>query len=985
MLSKPLPLSNNTSIVKSTASTADEEPSIDVVKEVNKAIFKIIKQGNKNNEDKKRPALRAFYYDKPETEDLPNGDPVKKVKRDVPTLIKEIEDKVTFRGQLADDNLRLNGQHLHTLTETRFYIACTGGNAPHLLRGLAFPTYKIDDVPAPALLFSIGSLLLPQSLAIIEDYMMQYNNGVCFKQPLIWGHGFQATIHSNHALLHDNSFLDFTSKGMLMKLIDYDVCDIHTRDRTKELLNKVPCFQKNKYIQKLLSLKQPAHNASTDDLAEYDEVCQRFRNPFKNYSPAVWVNSHKKTQGKLTLNHAWNTVKPILRYASSPPKMKMASADYKRLHYETDETGVWLPSSAHLNAETILKVFIYDLLCAWIDDEGKPLLSDEEICQIRVDINYRQSSSPINYCADIVFNHLEADEGTLCWKCLDEDSDGSPFLSDIEDNRKTHTEFMDMILPVLAWHAKSWNENKEKAIACILAKHKTPSAKVMKSLDKLNSIYIPADFSGKGEEAEKDPIGGLVRGLKKAIYEKVITKEEAINLVLNLRKRKDGEYICDKLHWIISQIETYCHTEQVYDPLNSTGASYRPRRFKVADWYTNYRAHKEETQDAVDFQLKIEEFKETEPVLFQQMVQAVLEYLKISLGPLFCRHLMTVLLCWDETTDMTKALGFLLRGSTSIGKSFLVQLILFCFSYRMFSNSDKNAPKVTDKHDDKRKLIQCAPDVIFLDEWDMIRAFTGNGLTTQTFNNLFNFQERPANVRVLNNVLQITTKPFVILCTHYPPSFFDGKDVNNNPKYDGSFSSRFHKFCILDLDEPLTFSDGSQIDRPVFPLQVGKEDEERLYDSTTLAKHYPNEFNGKIPEQNFLASKLCAKIERSYKKVLEANPWNRKYMHFPVVSRALAAYIFYTSLIQYWDEMWCDTDFMTSKEKEEIFPLNSKRGISLQNTLSNDFKFKDQHRDDMPSRFKPSKFLKFPDLLENPRAIAHQLLLAEGTENMITM
>lgn len=980
ILSKPLPLSNNTSIDKSTASTADEDPPFDDAKEMNKAIFKISRQGKNGNQDKKRPASRAFYYDKPDTDEFLNGDPVKKVKRDVPTLIKEIEDKVTFRGQLDNDNLRLNGQHLHTLIETQFYTACTGGNAPHLLRGLAFPTYKVDEVPAPALLFSIASLLLPESLAIIEDYMMQYNNAVSFKQPLIWGHGFQVTIHRKHPFFHDHSFLDFTSKDMLMKLIEYDVCGIHTRDRAKELLNKIPCFQHNKYIQKLLSLKRPAHNASSNDLAEYKDACQRFPNPFGNYTPAVWVNSHKKTQGKLTLNHAWNTCKPIVQNAHAPPKMKMATADYKRLHYETDEKGTWLPPSAHLNAETILKLFIYDLLCAFTDDEGRPYLSDEDIFQIGVDINYRQSSSPINYCADIVFNHLEADEGTLCWKCFDDDSDGSPFLCDIEGNRKAHNVVMDMILPVLALHAKSWNENKEKAIACILAKHKTPSTKVKKSLDKLTSIYIPADFSGKSDDGEKDPVGGLVRGLKKAIYERDITKDEAISLVMDLRKRKDGEYICDNLHWIISQIETYCHTEQVYEAVTS---NYRPRRFKEAEWLTNFRVCRDENQEPIDYRQEVEDFVLSQPELFEKMVDVVLEYLKITFGPMFFLHLLRMYIAWDETSDMTKAGGVFLRGPTDIGKSFLLQLFLWAFNVRLIRNTDKNAVKGKDRLDDKRKIISIKPDAVSLDEFDLPRGFTSHGLSAQGCNNLFNFEERPANVDVKNNTLQIETKAIIFLATHYDIKYLDAKDQNGNPKYDGSFTGRFAEDCRIDLEEPVRLSDGTQIARPVFPLQVERPVTKREYFANTLSKHYSKIFKGMVPEQTEIDKKFAEKVTRSYRDVLMENPWNRQHLKLPVVSRPVAAYIFHIAMVKYWDELWCDPDMLTIEEKEEIFPLNSRRAISLENMLLNNFKFDEKHRNDKPRRFKPSEFLKFPELLENPRAIAHQLLLAEAEESMI--
>jgi len=259
-------------------------------------------------------------------------------------------------------------------------------------------------------------------------------------------------------------------------------------------------------------------------------------------------------------------------------------------------------------------------------------------------------------------------------------------------------------------------------------------------------------------------------------------------------------------------------------------------------------------------------------------------------------------------------------------------------------------------------------------------------LPIQDFNELFNSSKEVRKLNIKGGTIHLHGGNVpVILCTHHKADVF-------SKNYDESFRSRFA--CWIDLDKPLIFpkkegcpppeskesqeqylirlkslQKGYVEDKPLFPLNCYSTSNSKLKQSRIEAAIYDDP--AECPCDDPLKITMTQNMFNR-KEILLGNPLSESWATFPEISHIKASYLSHKALINLADKLWYK---MTAQEREDRFPLRTKRSLIPENIERYGLIFK--HQDFKEDALRPSVILQFPDLIESPQAVAWTLLFQD--------
>lgn len=892
---------------------------------------------------------------------------------------EEVENQLFYRAELPGgtehDDIRFKQKEIAAISSanTPIMMHCRGSAAPLSLRSVQVANTKVNEVNASVLSW-LWLALWPYPLQQVSQHITKKNSVYIFKQPLIWSHGFELVLRPSVQVYEK------LKEGLCGKLI-------------KAFKEEFWTYDSSNFPRRSDNLLQNPY-ALDDRLKDY-----KCDNPFSSKDPVMMIHSVKDdpVNGTMSIYFAWNTATPELK-AHDPSIKTRKSCELAELNYEVPASNEakeddipWLPASTHGNAEATIAHFIYDFFinATAADDNEHYACTEDDIINLMFDLNYRQSSLPIFYPAQLVLNEVKADPSNIQWDF------GKNYPADavvdavqnIDGLPQQHFDVVKMLLPLLINYSRFWNSKKQIALNLFNNDHAANVDRwnsVVKELQH-DSINVPDDLLTPVEEGGGDVVEGVLKAVCKALVDGCMNQEEAEDFMMSLSKRPDGVNVASALPHIMDKIAKVCEVIHSKAKRDISAKKVMTRRQRLGEFLFNYTLYNETcADDGRDVTAKILALKSRPD--FDRICAVMTYYLQYSMGMDFVEKMFDYVMVFDETTEGTKVKSTAILGESDIGKSEALSTLLHPYVKRFISFDGTGKVDVDHGEDygnSSRKAVKIYPDFLIFEEFDVNKGFSNKTMPRASFNNLTDWNRRPARFRALYAPIEVMTKAPIFLITHDPPQAFQDTSM-----YDASFFSRFDVW--VNLSGKLKFTDKvglqncqlkpTEIPKPVFPLILKGS-------STNSTKHSRKRFDTEMNDPELLKYGLPVGIvaeddiqkafkskKKAHVQLLKKNPVTAEFLDLGDFDKDEAAWIASYCMVKLWDRMWKNPEIISLQKREEAMPLNSGRAFAINNILNASSGKKKYKHEPLNIRFFPSEQLMYPHLLEDPQALAAKII-----------
>lgn len=825
---------------------------------------------------------------------------------------------------------------LHHLTQKK---------VPALLGGTAYAYLEIFGKKAP--LLSWLCLLSPQPLKDLDSHMEKVGGKpvgtAIFSDNMMWTHMIRLKLSGPEPQHLDQDFSEF---------IDY----LSSFDYKTTSPEEQTCLELNGCLTNgITSLHKLPENS----------INKLFPPP---YIQAMSRQDKRLHSAGITYNLGWSTEEPVeyKKIHGAHEKLKKDRRSVETcygLPYNGDYHNlVNIPCLAPSELSITREIYVKKALLRFLKHKG---LTMEDLMVLNIEVTLLSSAHPFFFIQEVLLGNVPSQTVSI------RSSMGKSYTNTlsrdiIQPNEEPVT--MSCVLKhltmILLSYSDTWKAQKERILKFFSQNHSSDrkrqeSLKV--DLSKIPEFQFPCKDIDALEKNMLDP-------LLKLLYKKEIQTHEAMEYLCELAMGPKSSLSCSRLPLIAERLEKARTIFERYSPQHGIIR----RRKKLAHFLTNYQVHDEDVSKKIEQVQGMGEFDE--------MVKAVIDYLLMTLGYDFCKHMLKIVLQYDENTCTSKVRGIFIRGDPSSGKTQALKIILRIFENRFILNDKRTTESQGDITLDG--IIKCKCDFLVLDEFEAKKFSKPDTMKQSSFNNCFDLSKDSILIDVKHKQLMIMNKPIPILASHYLVDSF-------LKVYDNSFFSRFGP--KIDMDELIQrlpkeqwperkaeesleiykeklVEEGYADYKPVFPLRVEDGDiideEQEMRMGKELLKKYG--ISEKVIESESV-DRMNHRT-RSHRTLLMRNRLTKNCAKFPTLNIDQAAYVFWTALVKVWDDIWA---LMKDSEKEILFPLQSCRATKKENITTDGLKY--SHQDFSEQTLKPSLILGYPDDLENPQRLAQKL------------